>query len=92
MALPRNYSKRGQIHHKVAMVLKACDGPVTVSDIKSIFLGTPLEKNVVERLHTQIWNIKEDHGDIKTVKNGRIILTYELVNRDQFSNEGRYVG
>ena len=92
MALPRNYSKRGQIHHKVAMVLKACDGPVTVSDIKSIFLGTPLEKNVVERLHTQIWNIKEDHGDIKTVKNGRIILTYELVNRDQFSNDGRYVG
>jgi hypothetical protein len=92
MALPRNYSKRGQIHHKVAMVLKACDGPVAVSDIKSIFLGTPLEKNVVERLHTQIWNIKEDHGDIKTVKNGRIILTYELVNRDQFSDDGRFVG
>jgi len=92
MALPRNYSKRGQIHHKVAMILKACNGPVSIDDIKSIFVGTPIEKNINERLYTHIWNIKEDSGIIKTEKTGRFINTYELVNRDQFSDDGRFVG
>ena len=90
MALLRNYTKRGQIHHKIIMVLKACDGPVTPDEIKQVFAGTYIEKTL-SRLSTYMWNIKEDGGIIKLVKKDRKITSYELVNRDEFNDVGRKI-
>jgi hypothetical protein len=85
------YSKRGRIHHKIASVLKKLDGPVLVSDFHVIFHGTKIEP-VLYRISTYIWNIKGDGGIVRVVKNGRNIISYELINRNEFDDDGRYVG
>ena len=78
--------KRGQIHNKIAQVLK-CGKPVTVEEIKSVFAGTKIEP-VLYRLSTQIWNIKKEGGIIKPHKSGRKVLAYQLMNPESFDDRG----
>lgn len=83
-------SKRGEVHNKIAVVLKSGE-PVTVEQIKTVFAGTKVEP-VLYRLSTYIWNIKKDGGVIKTIKDGRKVQAYQLINAKEFDNKGYWVG
>lgn len=77
-------------HEKIAAILK-CGKPVSPAEIEAVFKGTDQEK-VLYRLSTNIYNIRKDGGIVKVHKTGRIVSAYELVNHEEFSDAGRYVG
>ena len=64
---------------------------VTIDQLKTIFAGTKIEP-VLYRISTYIWNIKKEGGIIKTVKNKRNVVGYQLLNGTEFDANGYWVG
>lgn len=77
-------------HEKIASLLK-CGKPVSPEMIREVFKGTDQE-SLMYRLSTNIYNIRKDGGVIRVHKNGRIVTAYELINHDEFNDQGRFVG
>jgi hypothetical protein len=77
-------------HEKIAAILK-CGRPVSPDDIAAVFKGTDQE-GVLYRLSTNIYNIRKDGGIVKVHKEGRKVKAYQLVNVDEFNDEGRFIG
>jgi hypothetical protein len=80
-----------QNRHEKITVLLLSGKPVSPEEIKAVFEGTDQEA-VLYRLSTNIYNIRLDGGIIKVHKNGRKVSGYQLVNFDEFNDQGRYVG
>ena len=85
-------ARKGKInrHEKITQVLLT-GKPVTIEEIKSVFVGTDQE-SVLYRLPTNIYNIRKDGGVIKVHKDGRKVTAYQLVNPGEFNADGRFVG
>ena len=85
-------SHKGRInrHEKIAQTMLS-GKPVTPDQIRACFAGSDQE-SVLYRLSTNIYNIRKDGGIVKVYKDGRIVTAYQLVNIDEFSKDGRYVG
>lgn len=79
-----------KIHNKIAVIMKNGD-LVTIDQLKTIFAGTKIEP-VLYRISTYIWNIKKEGGIIKTVKNKRNVVGYQLLNGTEFDANGYWVG
>jgi hypothetical protein len=77
-------------HEKIAAIMK-CGRPVSPQEIAEVFKGTDQEA-VLYRLSTNIYNIRKDGGIVKVHKEGRKVTAYQLVNHEEFNNDGRYVG
>jgi hypothetical protein len=77
-------------HEKIAAVLKS-GKPVTPNEIHAVFKDTDQEK-VMYRLSTNIYNIRKDGGIVKVIKDGRKVQAYQLVNHEEFNDQGRYIG
>lgn len=77
-------------HEKIAAILK-CGKPVSPQEIAEVFKGTDQE-SVLYRLSTNIYNIRKDGGIVKVIKDGRKVQAYQLVNVDEFNDDGRYIG
>ena len=77
-------------HEKIACVMLS-GKPVSPAEIEACFKGTDQE-GVLYRLSTNIYNIRKDGGIVRVTKDGRKVTGYQLVNFDEFSPEGRYVG
>ena len=77
-------------HEKICQVLLS-GNPVTPEEIKVVFTGTDQEA-VLYRLSTNIYNIRKDGGIVKVHKTGRKVTAYQLMNRDEFDINGRFVG
>lgn len=77
-------------HEKIAAILKS-GKPVSPDEIAQVFKGTDQE-NVLYRLSTNIYNIRKDGGIVKVHKDGRKVKAYQLVNVDEFNDDGRYIG
>lgn len=77
-------------HEKIAAVLRS-GKLVSPDEIAAVFKGTDQE-NVLYRLSTNIYNIRKDGGIIKVHKDGRKVTAYQLVNFEEFSPEGRFIG
>lgn len=77
-------------HEKVAVTMLN-GNPVSPEEIKFCFKGTEQEK-VLYRLSTNIYNIRKDGGVIRVTKNGRKVSGYQLMNPQEFSPSGRYIG
>lgn len=77
-------------HEKIAAILK-CGKPVSPQEIAEVFKGTDQE-SVLYRLSTNIYNIRKDGGIVKVHKEGRKVKAYQLVNVDEFNDDGRYIG
>jgi hypothetical protein len=77
-------------HEKIAAILKS-GKPVSPTDIAEVFKGTDQE-SVLYRLSTNIYNIRKDGGIVKVIKDGRKVTAYQLVNCDEFNDDGRYIG
>jgi hypothetical protein len=77
-------------HEKIACVMLS-GKPVSPEDIEACFKGTDQE-GVLYRLSTNIYNIRKDGGIVRVTKDGRKVVGYQLVNFQEFSPEGRYVG
>lgn len=89
--MTKKYSDRGRVHHKIASVFRANAGPTTMADLEKVFAGTDVEP-VLYRISTLIWLIRRDGGIVKVVKDGRKVVSYELVNVSEFNDKGFYVG
>ena len=72
----------------IAILLK-CGEPITVEEIHNIFRNTDMG-GVVYRISTYIYMIKNAGGKIKVFKDGRKVLAYQLLNPQDFDDEGRY--
>lgn len=77
-------------HEKITVALLS-GKPTSPDDIKALFKGTDQEA-VLYRLSTNIYNIRRDGGVIRVTKNGRAVSGYQLMNPQDFSPEGRFVG
>lgn len=77
-------------HEKVAQLMVS-GKQVTPEDFAAAFKGTDQE-SLLYKLSANMGSIREDGGIIKVYKNGRNVIAYQLVNFDQFSENGRYVG
>jgi hypothetical protein len=77
-------------HEKIACVLLS-GKPISPADIEACFKGTDQE-GVLYRLSTNIYNIRKDGGIVRVHKDGRKVTAYQLVNFDEFSPEGRFIG
>lgn len=77
-------------HEKIACVLLS-GKPISPDQIRECFKGSDQE-NVLYRLSTNIYNIRKDGGVIRVHKSGRVVTAYQLMNPDEFSPEGRYIG
>jgi hypothetical protein len=77
-------------HEKIAAILK-CGRAVSPREIAEVFKGTDQEA-VLYRLSTNIYNVRKDGGIVKVHKDGRKVTAYQLVNHEEFNNDGRYVG
>jgi hypothetical protein len=63
-----------QQYTKILAVMQAANGPVSVSTIKAI------DGIVATRLSTYLWEIRKHTGcDIKANRDGRTVVSYELV-------------
>lgn len=85
-----NHTGKQNRHEKVAALLVS-GKPVSPEEIRKHFEGTDQE-TVMYRLSTNIYNIRKDGGIIRVVKNGRNVVSYQLVNFEEFNKDGRYVG
>ena len=84
-------AKDNNRHQKFAQVMLS-GKPVTPQDFAEVFKGTDTEP-VLYRLSTYIYDIKKyEHGVIKVIKNGRKVQAYQLVNFDEFNDDGSYRG
>ena len=81
---------KGRVFNKIAVVMKSGEA-IKVDQFKQIFAGTTVEP-VLYRLSTNIWNIKRVGGIIKVHKDGRNVEAYQLMNGDEFDDNGFYVG
>jgi hypothetical protein len=77
-------------HEKIACVMLS-GKPVSPADIEACFKGTDQE-GVLYRLSTNIYNIRKDGGIVRVHKDGRKVTAYQLVNFQEFSPEGRFIG
>ena len=77
-------------HEKVLQCLLS-GKPVSPQEIADCFKGTDQEK-VMYRLSTNIYNCRLDGAVIKVIKSGRAVTGYQLVNPDQFDQNGRFKG
>jgi len=77
-------------HEKIACVMLS-GKPVSPAEIESCFKGSDQE-GVLYRLSTNIYNIRKDGGIVRVYKDGRKVTGYQLVNFQEFSPEGRYIG
>lgn len=77
-------------HEKITVALLS-GKPTSPDDIKALFKGTDQEA-VLYRLSTNIYNIRRDGGVIRVTKNGRAVSGYQLMNPQDFSPEGRFIG
>ena len=77
-------------HEKIAAIMKS-GNPVSPAEIEAVFKGTDQEK-VLYRLSTNIYNIRKDGGIVRVIKDGRKVTAYQLVNHEEFSDQGRYIG
>jgi hypothetical protein len=84
--------RKGKVnrHEKITIVLLS-GKPVSPQEIAECFKGTDQEK-VLYRLSTNIYNIRKDGGIVKVIKSGRAVTGYQLVNSDQFDQNGRFKG
>lgn len=86
--MARGKSKDLKQFQKVLTVL-ASGNPVTVDEITTT-LGDEI---YMYRLSTQIWEIKSVAGGIvKTIKDGRKVVAYQLMNVDEVKEYMRRVG
>ena len=77
-------------HERVAQVMLS-GKPISPEQFEATFKGTDQE-SVMYRLSTNIYNIRKDGGIIRVYKDGRKVTGYQLVNIDEFDQEGRYTG
>jgi hypothetical protein len=77
-------------YNKIAVVLKSGE-PVTIEQFKQVFTNTKIEP-VLYRLSTYIWNIKKNGGVVKSIKVGRKVTAYQLLNGGEFNSDGVYKG
>jgi len=77
-------------HEKIACVMLS-GKPISPAEIEACFKGTDQE-GVLYRLSTNIYNIRKDGGIVRVHKDGRKVTAYQLVNFEEFSPEGRYIG
>jgi hypothetical protein len=77
-------------HEKIACVMLS-GKPVSPAEIEACFKGSDQE-GVLYRLSTNIYNIRKDGGIVRVYKDGRKVTAYQLVNFQEFSPEGRYIG
>jgi len=77
-------------HEKIACVMLS-GKPVSPAEIEACFKDTDQE-GVLYRLSTNIYNIRKDGGIVRVFKDGRNVSGYQLVNFQEFSPEGRYIG
>jgi hypothetical protein len=77
-------------HEKIACVMLS-GKPVSPAEIEACFKGTDQE-GVLYRLSTNIYNIRKDGGIVRVTKDGRKVTGYQLVNFEEFSPEGRFIG
>ena len=77
-------------HEKITVALLS-GKPTSPDDIKALFKGTDQEA-VLYRLSTNIYNCRRDGGVIRVTKTGRAVSGYQLMNPQDFSPEGRFVG
>jgi hypothetical protein len=84
--------RKGKVnrHEKITIVLLS-GKPASPQEIAECFKGTDQEK-VLYRLSTNIYNIRKDGGIVKVLKSGRKVTGYQLVNFDQFDDNGRFKG
>lgn len=83
-------TKRGRIHNKVAIVMKSGE-PVLIEQFAQVFKDTKIEP-VLYRLSTNIWNIKNEGGIIKSIKQKRKVVAYQLMNPQEFDANGFWIG
>ena len=81
---------KGRVFNKIAVVMKNGE-PIKVDQFKQIFAGTKVEP-VLYRLSTYVWNIKRIGGTVKVHKDGRNVEAYQLMNGEEFDDNGFYVG
>lgn len=77
-------------HEKIACVMLS-GKPISPAEIEACFKGTDQE-GVLYRLSTNIYNIRKDGGIVRVYKDGRKVTGYQLVNFQEFSLEGRFIG
>ena len=76
--------------NKIAVVMKSGE-PVTIEQFKQVFTGTKVQP-VLYRLSTYIWNIKKNGGVVKSIKDGRKVVAYQLLNGNDFNSDGVFKG
>ena len=84
-------AKDNNRHQKIAQVMLS-GKPVSPKDFAEVFKGTDTEP-VLYRLSTYIYDIKKyENGVIRVHKDGRKVVAYELINYDEFNDDGSYRG
>jgi hypothetical protein len=76
-------------HEKITQVLLS-GKPVTIDEIHQVFKGTDQEP-VLYRLSTNIYNVRKDGGIVKVIKKGRNVEAYQLINPQDFDQNGRFI-
>ena len=76
--------------NKIAVVMTSGE-PVTIEQFKQVFTGTKVQP-VLYRLSTYIWNIKKNGGVVKSIKDGRKVVAYQLLNGNDFNSDGVFKG
>lgn len=77
-------------HHLVAQRL--LDGqPHSPAEIKASFANDPRMSQLMHRLPTYIWDIRQIGGNIKAVQEGRNVVSYQLRNVTSFNVLGQLV-
>lgn len=79
-----------RVYNRIATVMRNGD-VVSVDQFKTIFAGTKIEP-VLYRLSTYIYNIKKSGGVVKSIKDGRKVIGYQLLNGTEFDVNGYWVG
>ena len=62
--------------------------PHMVSEFHNIFKGTDME-NIIYRISTYIYMIKNMGGNVLVHRNGRCVDGYQLLNYKHFDSNGR---
>jgi hypothetical protein len=83
-----NQNFRFYIQVRVKLGIKSND---IFDELKTVFAGTKIEP-VLYRISTYIWNIKKDGGVVQSVKDKRKLIGYQLLNHDEFNDQGYWVG
>ena len=76
------------MYQKVVLLLK--DGPTTPESIMKAFKGSTSD-HLMYRLSVYLHTIKKRGGVIKVVKNGRSVISYELLNANKFDTFGKFI-